>query len=146
MNTVYAVLPALRARRGRLGIVGSVSGWLSSPGTAAYTASKHAVVGLAESLYYELAPAGVSVTCINPGFIASEIRSVNKEGVYTGKPDPVPAFLVAPASAAAHAIVHALYKRRPEVIITAHGKLLIFLARHCPRTTRFLIRRLAKSS
>ena len=47
LRTVYATLPALRASRGRLAIIGSVSGYLGMPGTSAYAMSKFAVRALA---------------------------------------------------------------------------------------------------
>jgi short-subunit dehydrogenase len=37
-----------------------------------YSASKHGVVAFSESLYYELAPRGILVTSVNPGFAATE--------------------------------------------------------------------------
>jgi short-subunit dehydrogenase len=95
---------------------------------------------LAGCLYYELSDLGVSVTCINPGFVASEIRSVNNDGELTGKPDPVPQWLVMPAEKAARQIVHAPYKRKPEVVLTKHGKTAVSLGRHFPRLTRTAIR------
>ena len=140
LDTVYATLPYLKESKGRLGLVGSVSGRLSTPSASPYTASKFAVVALAECFYYELADLGVSVTCINPGFVASEIRSVNNAGELTGKPDPVPQWLVMPAEKAARQIVHALYRRKPEVVLTKHGKVSVFLSRHFPRLTRTAIR------
>jgi len=136
IDTVYATLPHLEESRGRIGLVGSVSGRMGSPASGPYTASKFAVVGLAECMYYDLADFGVSVTCINPGFVASEIRSIDNEQVFTGKPDPVPQLIVMPAEKAARQIVRALYRRKPELVITRHGKLAVFLTRHFPRTLR----------
>jgi len=144
IDTVYAALPHLKASRGRIGLLGSVSGHMAAPVSAPYTASKFAVVGLAECMYYDLAGLGVSVTCINPGFVASEIRSINNQGVYTGKADPIPQFLVMPAETAARQIVRALYRRRPEVVLTYHGKAGVFMARHFPRTLRMLFRLASK--
>ena len=140
LDTVYAALPHLIAAKGRIGLVGSVSGRMASPATIAYTASKFAVVGLAESMYYDLAKLGVSVTCINPGFVASEIRSVNNHGVHTGKPDPIPRWLVYSAEKAGRKIAAGMYRRKPEVVITGHGAALIFMSRHFPRSTRFALR------
>jgi NAD(P)-dependent dehydrogenase (short-subunit alcohol dehydrogenase family) len=139
LNTIYAVLPELKKCRGRLGVIASVAGRMGTPGAGAYSASKFAVVGLTESLYYELKPEGVSVTCINPGFVESEIRSVNKHGELTEKPDPVPSFIVVPSDKAAREIVRALYRRTPEVMVTGHGKVLVFMVRHFPRTMRFIM-------
>ena len=140
LETVYATLPHLEASKGRLGIVSSVMGRVGVPGSAPYCASKFALVGLAESIYYDLVECGVSVSCINPGIVASEIRSVNNQGVYTGKPDPASSRFRMPVDTAARQIVRGLYRRKAEFVITKHGKLVTFVSRHLPRTTRLLIR------
>ena len=144
LDTIHATLPYLEKSKGRLGLVGSVSGRMGTPASGPYTASKFAVVGIAECLYYDLADLGISVTCINPGFIASEIRGINNLGEQTGKPDPVPKFIVMPAEKAARQIVRALHRRKPEVLITRHAKAAVFLSRHFPRTTRFTLRMASK--
>ena len=61
------LLPALRAARGSVLFVSSVLGQSGFPLTSAYCASKFAMEGLAESLYYELAPVGVRVGIVQPG-------------------------------------------------------------------------------
>jgi len=141
LNTVYAVLPHLEKSKGRLGLVSSVMGRLAAPATAPYCASKFAVCGLAESLYFDLAEKGISVTCINPGVVASNIRMTDNHGnVHEGRSDPAPAWLIVPTDRAARAIVTALHRRQFEAVITGHGKVGAFFARHLPRTTRVLIR------
>lgn len=145
LDTIYATLPHLIASRGRLGLVSSVFGRLGGPTTSAYCASKFAVVGLAESIYYELAEKGVSVTCINPGVVASNIRMVDNENRWKeGRRDPAPQWLIVPTDKACREIVDALYKRRFEAVITGHGRVACFLARHCPRSFRFAIRQATK--
>ncbi|MDB4968634.1 MAG: SDR-family protein [Myxococcales bacterium] len=62
-----ALLPALRAARGSVLNVSSVFGFSGFPLTGAYCASKYALEGLSESLYYELAPHGVRVGLVEPG-------------------------------------------------------------------------------
>lgn len=63
-----AVLPAMReAGAGLLIHISSVMGRLVIPFAGAYTASKYALEGLAESYRYELAPTGVDVCIIEPG-------------------------------------------------------------------------------
>jgi short-subunit dehydrogenase len=52
--------------------VGSLAGRYAAPGTSVYSASKHGVVAFSESLYYELAPRGILVTSVNPGFSRTE--------------------------------------------------------------------------
>jgi len=140
LNTIYAALPALEKSRGRLVLVGSVAGKVFTPSTSAYNSSKAAIIGLAESIWHELDEIGVSVTCVNPGFVASEIRSVDNYGRYTGNPDPVPSWLVMPAEKAARLIARAVWRRQPEYIVTFHGKLAVWLQRHFPGLVRRIIR------
>lgn len=139
INTIELTLPYLLKQKGRLGIVGSVAGRVCTPLSAPYCSSKFAITALTECIYYDLKPMGVSVTLINPGFVKSEIRHKNKYGELTDRPDPVPSFLVMPTEKAGKQIVCALYHRKPELIITKHGKLSIFFGRHFPRTYRFLL-------
>jgi len=63
-----AVLPAMRARRrGRVMVIGSLSGLVALPALGAYQASKWAIEAWTESLRYELRPFGVEVVLIEPG-------------------------------------------------------------------------------
>jgi uncharacterized protein len=65
-------LPMVLESRGHIVNVASIAGRYAVPGSAVYTAAKHAIVGLSESLYQELAPRGVMVTSVNPGLVATE--------------------------------------------------------------------------
>jgi NAD(P)-dependent dehydrogenase (short-subunit alcohol dehydrogenase family) len=62
-----ALLPELRAARGVILNVSSVFGFTAFPLTSAYCASKYALEGLSEALYYELRPHGVRVGLVEPG-------------------------------------------------------------------------------
>ncbi|MRH90751.1 SDR family NAD(P)-dependent oxidoreductase [Nocardia sp. SYP-A9097] len=53
--------------------IASVAGVSAAPGVAVYCATKHAVVGLGSALHQELAPLGVHVTTIAPGFVRTEL-------------------------------------------------------------------------
>ncbi|MGC4008980.1 MAG: SDR family oxidoreductase [Pseudomonas sp.] len=66
-----ALFPALRARRGLVVNIGSVSGVLVTPFAGAYCASKAAVHALNDALRLELAPFGIEVMEVQPGAIAS---------------------------------------------------------------------------
>lgn len=140
INTVHATLPELTKTKGRIGLVGSIMGRQGMPAYTAYCSSKFAVVGYAESLYYDLADLGIGVTLINPGIVESEIRSVNNAGQFTGKPDPAPKWIIVSADAAAREILGALHRRKPEVILTGHGKAMMLITRHFPRLTRLALR------
>lgn len=142
LRTVQASLEALKASRGSLAIVGSVNGYISLPGGTPYAMSKYAVRALTEGLWFELKSSGVSVTHVAPGFIESEIRSVNNRGQFRkGRRDPVPAWLLVPAEKAARQIVRAIDKRKREAVITGHGKLVVWLQHYARWLPRLVIAR-----
>ncbi|HKE19367.1 MAG TPA: SDR family oxidoreductase [Kofleriaceae bacterium] len=132
LRTVYATVEELKATRGVLAVIGSVSAYVGLPATSAYAASKFAVRGLAESITDELRPSGVAVVQINPGFIGTEIRSLDNHGRLTGAADPVPAWMVMPRATAARRIARAIRSRRRELVLTGHGKAGVLVARHAP--------------
>jgi NADP-dependent 3-hydroxy acid dehydrogenase YdfG len=132
IRTVQAVIPALEASRGALAIVGSVMGYVSMPGSGAYAMSKYAVRALTEALYGELAPKGIAVTHIAPGFVESEIRERKNDGTLVPGSDPVPAFLVMKREVAAKQIATAVDARAREYVVTLHGKVAASIARHAP--------------
>ena len=130
LDTAKASLAELKKTRGRLALMGSVMSYLSIPGHGPYSASKFALRAFAESLTHELRPSGVSVTLICPGFVESEIRLKNEKG--ESRSDPMPSWLVMPRAKAARQMARAIARRRHEVVITAHGRLVVFLLRHAP--------------
>ncbi|TBH17259.1 SDR family oxidoreductase [Thermus thermamylovorans] len=71
--TVQAFLPLLRGGRGRVVLMGSVSGLLALPLMGPYAASKFALEALADALRVELKPFGVRVILIEPGSVATPI-------------------------------------------------------------------------
>ncbi len=62
-----AFLPLLRAASGRLCCISSTSGYLSTPFTASYCASKFAVEAIGDALRMELAPWNIRVSLVEPG-------------------------------------------------------------------------------
>ena len=78
-GTVYATKAFVRgmmARKyGRIVNIVSPSGVIGVPGQANYSASKGAVIALTRSLAKELAPFGVLVNAVNPGFIATDLTA-----------------------------------------------------------------------
>lgn len=141
LRTIQATWDQVARSRGRLAIMSSVAGYVAAIGMSPYAMSKFAVRALADSIREELRPYGVSVTLIAPGFIESEIRRVDRNGVYRPEaPDPVPPWLRVPVAPAARKMVRAIERRRPEVVITGHGKVLAQLARHAPWSIRLLSR------
>ncbi|PYN79396.1 MAG: 3-hydroxyacyl-CoA dehydrogenase [Candidatus Rokuibacteriota bacterium] len=83
-----AVLPAMLERRwGRVINIASLAGLYGAPYVAAYTASKHALVGLTKALATEVSGKGVTVNAICPGFAATDIvwNSARNIAARTGK-------------------------------------------------------------
>ena len=76
---VQAFLPQLRASRGRIALVGSISGRLGIPFIAPYSASKAALRSFADALRVELRPAGISVSLIEPGSVKTPIWQKGRE-------------------------------------------------------------------
>jgi short-subunit dehydrogenase len=67
------VLPSMRRKQqGRIINVSSVSGMMAMPTMGAYSASKFALEGATESLWYEMRPWNIRVTLVQPGFIHSK--------------------------------------------------------------------------
>lgn len=66
----------LRARRGRIVLVGSVVGLLGSPGQVNYAASKAGMVGMARSIAREFGSRGITANVVAPGFVESDLTAV----------------------------------------------------------------------
>lgn len=73
MALIRAVLPIMREQRsGQIINISSVSGILAMPTMASYSASKHALQGATEALWYETKPFGINVNLVELGFVNSE--------------------------------------------------------------------------
>jgi NAD(P)-dependent dehydrogenase (short-subunit alcohol dehydrogenase family) len=140
--TARYALPWLRETKGRLGLVGSVMGFMCAPKMAAYSASKYAVRALGQTLAIELAGSGVSCTTVHPGYVASEINQVDNAGHHDPtRVDQRPARLMWPADKAANVIVRALHRRKRELVFTGHGKVGAFIGQHMPSVLHMVMTR-----
>jgi len=147
LAVTQALLPKLRASRGRVVFIGSIAGRSSLPFLGAYAISKFGLEAMADALRVELAPWGVHVAIVEPGTIATPIWT---------KPQPVAdtmdagglalygarieAFRRAAAQRAAHgippdevakAVEHALTAERPRTryLVGPDAKRRAFLQR-----------------
>lgn len=142
LTTVHATLDSLKKTRGRLALMGSVSGYVAQGGNSPYCMSKFAVRALADSLYFELRRYGISVTHIAPGFVVSEIRQVDNRGLWHAEyKERLPMWLQMPTEKAARKIVSAVYCRRRERVITTLGWWLVRAARYVPGLLAIAIRK-----
>jgi 3-oxoacyl-[acyl-carrier protein] reductase len=71
--------PMLKQRQGRIINIASVVGLMGNPGQTNYAASKAGLIGFSKSLAREVASRGVTVNCIAPGFIISDMTEVLTE-------------------------------------------------------------------
>jgi NAD(P)-dependent dehydrogenase (short-subunit alcohol dehydrogenase family) len=120
----HEALPHLKKSRGRIVCVSSVAGLTGVPLRTAYSASKHAVFGLFESLRIELAEFGVSVTMIAPDFVQSEIhvRAFGPDGKPVGN-STIAERVAMPAEECAELTVRAMERRQRLMITSLRGKL-----------------------
>lgn len=73
LNVTRAVLPHMRRQRsGHVINISSVGGYAGYPGWGVYGATKFAVEGLSEAMHAELAPLGIHVTVVEPGFFRTD--------------------------------------------------------------------------
>lgn len=131
--TAKYALPHLRKTHGSIVLMGSVAAMISSPNSAPYNASKAAVRAIGQTLSMELHGSGVNCTTIHPGYIESEIGKVDKKGVYRPDwKDKRPANLMWPTNKAVKEMLKGIKKKKREVVITGHGKIMGFMGRHFP--------------
>jgi len=76
MKLAASVLPDLEAGSG-IAFVASVAGYRGLPKALAYGPGKAALIHFAECLHLELAPRGIGVWVINPGFVATRLTAKN---------------------------------------------------------------------
>lgn len=77
---IQAFLPAMKARSyGRIVNIASIGGKHGAPEQAHYSASKAAVMGFSRVLAQEVGPLGITVNCVCPGIILTDMGRVNLE-------------------------------------------------------------------
>jgi NADP-dependent 3-hydroxy acid dehydrogenase YdfG len=106
LNTIHPLIPLMcRRGAGQIALMSSLAGFRGMPGAPAYCASKAAVRVYGEALRLDLAPYGVGVSVICPGFVRSAMTAVNRFRM---------PFLME-ADEAAHLIKKGLARNRPRL-------------------------------
>ncbi len=90
-NVTHAFLDQLRAAKGRIVNIGSIQSFVHvrTPNSAAYTTSKHGVLGFTKALAAELGKDGVRVNAIGPGLIETPLN----EKVRANNPELIKIFI-----------------------------------------------------
>ncbi|HTS86176.1 MAG TPA: SDR family oxidoreductase [Usitatibacter sp.] len=145
MGAVYCTshaLPYLREARGRIVGISSLAGRTGVPTRTGYAASKHAMTGFFDSLRIELEGSGVSVTMIYPGYVSTGIRE-NATGP-DGRPvlvSPVREGEVMRVEDCVRRVVRAIERREREVVMTARGRMGLWLKLLAPGLVDRIARR-----
>lgn len=116
VNALYhvtrAVLPGMVQRgRGHVCIIGSTAGRNTFLGGTCYAGTKHFVMGFAESLMLEVRDAGVCVSVITPGSVATDLFPEGTNTAWMLEPDDVADAVVFAVTAPPHMLVHRLEVR-----------------------------------
>jgi NAD(P)-dependent dehydrogenase (short-subunit alcohol dehydrogenase family) len=159
---LQALLPALRESRGRLVLMGSVSGRLALPFLGPYAASKFALEAIADALRGEVAPFGISVSLVEPGSIATPMWRKGGERAAQLPPQALELYGVAiralrdwaersgavtPPEEVAETVEHALTAERPRTryVVGAGARKRLLVGRAPDRLRDELIRRLMRA-
>jgi 3-dehydrosphinganine reductase len=138
LSCTRAALPHLKEARGKLVNVASIGGLAGVFGYTAYNASKFAVVGLTEALYYELTPQGVSVHLIcPPEFDSAMVAAMNESRTAENRAHTltIPKHDV---EAIARDSLAGIARGRFLTVPGRRARLAVALMRHLPRLTRTL--------
>jgi len=122
--TTHAALPHLVRGRGLVVAISSLTGKTGVPTRSGYAASKHAMQGFFDSIRIELAPSGVDVSVISPGFVATDIRKrgFGADGRPVGESPRDEDRDTMPLDVCVARIERAILGREREVVMTARAK------------------------
>lgn len=139
-----AALPSLIERHGTVVVLSSVAGFAPLAGRVGYAASKHALHGLFESLRAEVAPQGVHVMMVCPGFTDTGIGR-NALGGDGAKPRDERTTTGTPATpeSVAAAIFDGVAQRKRTLLLSTVSRLSWWVSHLLPRTyERLMVRQL----
>jgi len=128
-----AAIKSLIERRGVIVVTSSHAGYAPLLGRTAYSASKHALHGLFESLRTEVKDAGVHVLMLCPGFTRTNLqdRALDGDGSITRHPRSKVGAEDTPEHVA-EAVFQGVIKRKRMLILTPTGKMTYWLSRLAP--------------
>ncbi|WNG39884.1 SDR family oxidoreductase [Archangium violaceum] len=151
LGAVYCThhaLPHVKARRGLLVAVSSLTGKSGVPTRTGYSASKHAMQGFFDSLRIELSGTGVDVLVVSPGFVATDIRAraLGPDGKAGHTDIAEDENRMMDARTCADLILRAMERREREVVMMPAAKLVMALKALVPGMVDRLASRMMKQA
>ncbi len=144
VHCTKAALPSLTERQGTIAVLSSVAGFAPLAGRVGYAASKHALHGLFESLRAEVAPQGVHVMMVCPGFTDTGIGR-NALGGDGGRPSDERTTTGTPATpeSVAAAIFDGVAQRKRTLLLSTVSRLSWWVSHLLPGVyERLMVRQL----
>ena len=133
LNTIYPALPSLKENNGTIVIMGSILGEFGIMDRSTYSSTKFALRGFYESVRYELKEKNISLLLVEPGFVKTELRFMDRKGnrlkVVTGTIKKKTSHSIAvPPEEIARPLVKMLTRRGyRKKIVPGHAKVFAFL-------------------
>ncbi len=133
MYCTAAALPHIKAGRGVIIAISSIAGISPVLGRSAYSASKHALHGLFDTLRTELFEHGVGVTIVCPGFTATGIgtNALDGDGSRTKHPQSTVGKAATPDSVAA-SVFRAASRDQRLLVLSSVGRMTHLMMKFCP--------------
>lgn len=133
LHCTKAALPLLIQTQGMIIVMSSIAGFSPLYGRSGYSASKHALHGLFESLRCELKDNGVRVMMVCPGFTATNIEknALGGDGRPTAHPRSTTGKIATPEEVA-EAIYRAALRNKRLLVLSTVGKLAYLVSRFFP--------------
>ena len=100
------IRPMMKQRYGRIVNITSVVGASGNPGQANYAAAKAGVAGMTRSLAHELGSRNITVNCVAPGFIATDMTAALPEEQHKALLGQIPLGQLGQPSDIAHAVAY----------------------------------------
>ncbi len=131
--STFHALPHIKASRGAIVAVSSLTGKAGVPTRTAYAASKHAMHGFYDSLRAELHDSGVQITLVCPGFVDTEVRQHALGGNGNAITDnPVDESKSMTAAECARITLDAVRAGKREEVMTLLGKVGVYVRPFAP--------------
>lgn len=128
-----AALASLIERKGQIIVISSIAGFSPLLGRTGYSAAKHALHGLFESLRCELKGSGVHVLMVCPGFTDTNIyrSALDGDGSITAHPQSTVGRIATP-NEVAEAVFRAASREKRILVLSAAGKLAWLMMKFAP--------------